>query len=419
MEVKPGYKQTEVGIIPQEWDVKLLGELFTFRNGVNADKEAYGRGVPFINVLEPITYSHILGPEIPGRVTLPPQMAASYAVRHGDVVFNRTSETDEELGMAAAFVGTEDVVFGGFVIRGRPKDQSLDSRYSGYVLRARAIRSQIIPMGQGAIRSNIGQQSLSLVATPVPPAAEQQAIAAALSDVDVLLASLGRLIAKRRDLKRAAMQQLLTGETRLAGFAGEWRVRTVDEMGEVLAGKALDVHGAGRLRSYLRTKNVLDGSIDLDDVLEMPMTDSEFERFRIVGGDLLLNEGQSLELVGRCAMYRGELGRPCAMQNQLLRFRAHPGTSPAFAEQFFRWCQQTGIFAAIATQTTSVAHLGSERFKALQLSWPSAPAEQAAIGEILADMDAELSALEQRREKTRDLKQAMMQKLLTGRTRLV
>lgn len=215
------------------------------------------------------------------------------------------------------------------------------------------------------------------------------------------------------------MQRLLNGRNRLSNFSGKWETKRVDEMGEVLAGKALNVHGPGRLRPYLRTKNVLDGRIDLDDVLEMPMTDAEFERFRVMKNDVLLNEGQSLDLVGRCSMYQDELSSPCAMQNQLLRFRARKHTSPAFAEHLFRYCQHTGVFSAIATQTTSVAHLGSTRFSSLRLLWPSDPAEQEAIATVLSDMDVEIAALEQRREKTRLLKQGMMQELLTGRTRLV
>src|SRR5450755_3284296 len=110
MEVKKGYKQTEVGAIPEDWTVKPFAKLFVFRNGVNADKGSYGKGVRFINVLEPITYSHILGPEITGRVMLPEVVAASYAVRRGDVLFNRTSETQEEVGLAATYLGTERVV---------------------------------------------------------------------------------------------------------------------------------------------------------------------------------------------------------------------------------------------------------------------------------------------------------------------
>ena len=107
------------------------------------------------------------------------------------------------------------------------------------------------------------------------------------------------------------------------------------------------------------------------------------------------------------------------MQNQLLRFRARGGTVAEYAEQVFRQCQKDGTFAGVATQTTSVAHLGTVRFASLRLPWPAEGREQAAVATILSDMDAELTALEQRRDKTRLIKQGMMQELLTGRTRLV
>lgn len=236
MEVRPGYKQTEVGVIPEDWEVKALADLYHFRNGFNADKRAYGHGVRFINVLEPIRYSHLFGPEIPGRVSIPPASAATYAVRKGDVLFNRTSETDAELGLAAAYLGLEEVVFGGFVIRGRPVDGSFDPAYAGYGLRAPVIRSQVIPLGQGAVRSNIGQDRLGRVFVPVPPLPEQQAIAGALSDVDALLDGLDRLISKKRDLKQATMQQLLTSQMRLPGFSGEWEVRRLGEIADIVSG---------------------------------------------------------------------------------------------------------------------------------------------------------------------------------------
>src|SRR5208337_3577500 len=145
-----------------------------------------------------------------------------------------------------AYLGTERVVFGGFVIRGRPNDQSFDPVYSGYGLRAPVIRAQIIPMGQGAIRANIGQQDLRLVLAPVPPQPEQRAIATVLSDVDALLGALGQFIVKKHYLKQAAMQQLLTGRTRLPGFQGEWEVKPIAEIGlpqseRNVAGNALPV----------------------------------------------------------------------------------------------------------------------------------------------------------------------------------
>jgi type I restriction enzyme, S subunit len=255
------------------------------------------------------------------------------------------------------------------------------------------------------------------IAWPESPQ-EQRKIADVVTDVNDLIASLERMIAKKQAIKQGAMQQLLTGRTRLRGFTIAWERRRVADMGDVLAGKALNVKGAGVLRPYLRTKNVLDGRIDLGDVLLMPMTNAEFERFRIRRGDVLLNEGQSLELVGRCAVYNDEFGAPCAMQNQLLRFRAFPGTCPEFAAHLFRCCQQTGVFAAVATKTTSVAHLGSSRLSNLDLLWPFDRLEQSAIAEVLSDMDGEIAAYQTRLDKAHAVKRGMMQELLSGHIRL-
>ena len=190
-------------------------------------------------------------------------------------------------------------------------------------------------------------------------------------------------------------------------------------MGEVLTGKALAVNAPGKQRPYLRTKNVFDGRIAIDDVLTMPMTDEQFAHFRVRNGDVLLNEGQSLDLVGRCSLYRDEYPEPCAIQNQLLRFRARAGVSGVFASHLFRRCQQIGAFAKIALQTTSIAHLGGSRFELrLRLPWPTDEREQVAIAAALSDVDALLEGLTRLIAKKRDLKQAAMQRLLTGRTRL-
>ena len=197
----------------------------------------------------------------------------------------------------------------------------------------------------------------------------------------------------------------------------DWEVCPVRHKGEVITGKALAVNAPGQQRPYLRTKNVFDGRIDIDDVLTMPMTDEQFAQFRIRNGDVLLNEGQSLELVGRCAIYQDEYPEPCAIQNALLRFRARSGVSDTFASYLFRHCQQTGVFARIALQTTSVAHLGGSRFERLILPWPT-EAEQRAIAEALSDVDALLASLDRLIAKKRDLKTAAMQQLLTGKTRL-
>jgi type I restriction enzyme S subunit len=199
---------------------------------------------------------------------------------------------------------------------------------------------------------------------------------------------------------------------------GDWVPAPVGRMGEVITGKALAVNAPGQLRPYLRTKNVFDGRIDIDDVLWMPMTDEQFTQFSLKYGDVLLNEGQSLELVGRCAVYRDEYPGPCAIQNQLLRFRRRAGVSGDFASHLFRFCQQSGVFARVALQTTSIAHLGGKRFENLALAWPPTEGEQSAIAAALSDVDALLGGLDRLIAKKRDLKQAAVQQLLTGQTRL-
>lgn len=206
-------------------------------------------------------------------------------------------------------------------------------------------------------------------------------------------------------------------QTAVGVIPEEWEVSSVRKKGEVLTGKALAASAPGRKRPYLRTKNVFDGRIDVSDVLTMPMTDEQFLQFQIRNGDVLLNEGQSLELVGRCAMYQDEYPEPCAIQNALLRFRSGADVCAEFSSYLFRHCQHTGVFARIALQTTSVAHLGGARFEKLELAWPPL-AEQRAIAGALSDVDALLTALDRLIAKKRDIKQAAMQQLLTGQTRL-
>ena len=408
MEVRPGYKQTAVGVVPEEWDIKQFAELFAFRNGVNADRESYGQGVRFINVLEPITYSHLYGPEITGQVTLPESVAASYAVRKGDVLFNRTSETQEEVGLAATYLGVEEVVFGGFVIRGRPIDQSLDPIYSGYALRAPFIRSQIIPMGQGAIRANIGQENLSLVVAPVPPLPEQRAIAESLSDVDALLGALNQLIAKKRDLKQAAMQQLLTGQTRLPGFHGDWEVKRFADVAfprrDRVDPRRTGVHEfCVELEHIESASGILLGSTSTGDQSSLKSV--------FCAGDVLFGKLRAYLrkywLATRSGVCSTEIW--VFVPNDCL-------ITTGYLFQLIKTDQF--IEAASNAYGTHMPRSDWNVVKNYEMKVPPLP-EQTAIAEVLSDMDAGLAALEQRRDKTRALKQGMMQELLTGRTRLV
>jgi type I restriction enzyme S subunit len=394
-DVPPGYERTEVGVIPEDWALRPLSEIFKFSNGVNADKAAYGHGIPFINVLEPITYSHIRAADIPGKVKVSRLVANLYAIEYGDIVFNRTSETQEEVGLAAVYIGSQSVLFGGFVIRARPIKSVLDPLYAGYGLRVPAVRSQIITKGQGAVRANVGQESLQGVLAPIPPSNEQRAIATALSDADALIESLDRLIAKKRAIKQAAMQQLLTGETRLPGFEGGWERKNFE--------------------GVLRRMNVKDYQIQTSD-------------YRSTGRYPVVDQGQE-PVIGFTD--RAEKVFSCPAGGVIV-FGDHTCIVKFVDVDFAVGADGTQIlwgrggistrFVAYQLEAKGIEPTGYNRhFKFLKEREFVVPTleEQEAIARTLGDMDAEIYTLERRREKARQIKRGMMQELLTGRTRLV
>lgn len=415
--VPAGYKQTEVGVIPQDWKLVPFSDIFEFRNGVNADKSSYGQGIRFINVLEPITYSHIYGPEITGKVTLPETLAVPYTVRPGDILFNRTSETPEELGLASAYLGVERVVFGGFVIRGRPNGEKLDAVYAGYALRAQYVRKQIIPMGQGAIRTNIGQKNLSLVVTPVPPLSEQRAIATALSDVDALLEELDRMIAKKRDIKQATMQQLLTGQTRLPGFEGEWEKVRAGDIGRFRGGSGFPTRFQGVSSGAYPFFKVSDMNNEGNSIFMESANHCISEPVRKQIGAVVFPSGAIVFAKVGAAVFlerKKILTKLSCIDNNMAGYIVN---TEKVDVRFIHYVLLSKALGDLVS-TTALPSLNGSVLAAMEFHLPQLE-EQIAIARALADIDVELEALEQRRAKTADLKQAMMQELLAGRTRLV
>jgi type I restriction enzyme S subunit len=163
--------------------------------------------------------------------------------------------------------------------------------------------------------------------------------------------------------------------------------------------------------------NVHEGYIDTSDVLEMPFTDDEFVRYVLKPGDVLLNEGQSLELVGRSAVYRGE-PRECCFQNTLVRFRANSDTDPEFAHYLFEYLRKTGVLSNIAVQTTSIAHLGVDRFGSLKVWWPSL-SDQQRIVEVMQTWDRKIKLVGDLIKAKLWFRHGVLQQLFTGKRRFV
>lgn len=196
-----------------------------------------------------------------------------------------------------------------------------------------------------------------------------------------------------------------------------WTLKKVEELGEVQAGRQRSPSfKAGELRPYLRVANVYDGYIDISDVKSMRFTNAEFTRYQLRAGDILLNEGQSAELVGRPAIYQG-IPQDCCFQNTLIRFRPSAGVDPNFALKLFQQCLYDGTFKTIAKKTTSIAHLGVSRFAGLALKWPPF-SEQRRIAQILSTWDQAVATAERLLANSEEQKLGLMQGLLTGKHRL-
>ena len=395
------------------WPQSALGQTATILKGkgvAKADLDPNG-SLPCIRYGELYTRYGERISEAVSRTSVP--AAGLFFSKPGDVIIPSSGETKIDIAKASCVL-TGGIALGGDLNVMRSK---LDGTFLSYYLNGPK-RFEIAKVAQGDTVVHLYPHQLEALRLAIPSPAEQQKVAECLSSLDEVIAAQARKLDAIEAHKKGLLQLLFPreGETqprlRLPEFqnAGVWEVKRVDEQGAVLAGKALAANAPGPLRPYLRTKNVLDGTIDLSDVLTMPMTDAEFDRFEILDGDVLLNEGQSLELVGRASIFRGEFKGRCAMQNQLLRFRAFPSTSAEFAAQYFRKCQKDRTFANVATKTTSVAHLGSSRFSALELAWPS-PDEQHGIAECLSSLDALIAAEAQKHFALQRHKRGLMQQL--------
>ena len=396
--MKSGYKQTEVGVIPDEWEVLPFSELFDITAGGDFDPK---RSRAFEDAVHchPIYSNALTSSGLYGYCSYAEHPANSITIT------------------ARGMVGGANFRDHPFTAIGRVLVLQPKGELAG-VYFAEVINNRVKFANESTGVPQLTAPQISKYRLPVPPPPEQRAIATALSDVDGLLGGLDRLIAKKRDLKKAAMQQLLTGQTRLPGFRGKWEVKRLDELGT----------WKGGMTPSMRTPEFwLGGTVpwissgDVKFVL-LRQTGFSITALAVKQGPTTLLPANSVVLVTRSGILRKYL--PVAMNvvpmaiNQDIKALIPFDTFSAVyllhaliesGDQILKRCMKTG---------TTVESVEFRWLKAFTIPIPPLR-EQTAIAEVLTDMDAELAALEQRREKTRALKQAMMQELLTGRTRLV
>jgi type I restriction enzyme, S subunit len=387
--IPPGYKQTEVGVIPEDWEVIDLSHLCTLQRGFDITEATRAPGTVPVYSSSGLSYYHakaMVSP--PGIVTGRKGILGKvFLINEPFWPHDTTLWVKDFRGNHPAYVA---LVLQHFHL------ERLDAATS-------------VP--------TLNRNNLAGHPTALPPTiAEQEAIAEALSDADALIESLEKLIVKKRQIKQGAMQELLTGKKRLPGFSGEWEVRRLEELAEIRSGG---------------TPSTTQPQFWDGDVLWCTPTDitalkdhkylTETSRTITVHG-LKYSSAEMIPLnsivmtsratIGECAINKA----PVSTNQGFKNFVPFEAVDAEFL--YYLLLTKRQDFISLCGGSTFL-EIGKTQLAIFEVRLPSTKAEQTAIATILSDMDAEIAALEAKLAKARQLKQGMMQVLLTGRIRLV
>jgi len=399
MEVKSTYKQTEVGAIPADWSLSTLGVTCAFENGDRgknypSEASSVASGIPFVNAGD-LTEGRIASRELFYISKSTFDRLGSGKLISGDILFCLRGSIGK-FGVVPGDFGKGAIASSLVIVR--PKSSGVTRQYLTCYFGSAYCTQMIERWSGGAAQPNLGAQDLARFSIPLPPTvAEQEAIAEVLSDADALIESLEQLLAKKRNIKQGAMQELLTGKRRLPEFSGEWEVKQLGDMCHIKTGSRNneDKVADGKYPFFVRSEIV--------------------ERINTYSYDceaiLVPGEGR----IGDIFHYIN--GRFDAHQRVYTITQFSPGTSGKFA--YFYLANDFGAHAMKNTVKATVDSLRLPTFQEFEMKAPPTLLEQTAIAAILSDMDAELAALDAKLTKARQIKQGMMQELLTGRIRLV
>jgi len=413
--VPPGFKQTEVGVIPEDWELKNLGDLGKVVRGGSprpAGDPRYFNGdfIPWLTVAALTKIS---------EYQLNVKQTVGCLTEEGSKLSRTLPEETLIIANSGATLGVVKIL--GITCCANDGIAAIidqrhgDKTFVCYFVNTQTQRlREVIATGNG--QPNLNTKLIREISIPFPPLPEQRAIAAALSDVDALLEGLDRLIAKKRDLKQATMQQLLTGKTRLPGFEGEWEKTELGQFVTFFSGgtpsRSNESYWNGGIpwisATTLRTFYIY-------------RSESNVTKEAVAAGSTMAPINATLLLVRGSSLHKeilaGLVTKPVCFNQDVKALLPNTTVLPEFLT-FLLHGKSNDLLKLVSSAGNTAGVLDTKILKAFEVLLP-AREEQEAISTVLSDIDTEIAALEQRRAKTKDLKQGMMQELLTGRTRLV
>jgi len=396
--VPPGYKRTEIGVIPEDWKVLPIGKICTLHNGrAYALHEWETMGVPVIR-LQNITggsdyyYSNLI-------------LSEQKYCDCGDLLYMWSATFGPYIWKGGK------AIYHYHIWKVSPNNEITDQLFLYYKL-GEITEGMKKRASNGGTMLHITKESMESRLLLLPPLPEQHAIAAALSDADGLIGALDALIAKKRDMKQAAMQQLLTGRTRLPGFEGEWGNYPLNAFVRnfIVPMRDKPKKFTGDI-PWCRIED-FDG-IYLNDSKSGQYVDKEIIQEMNLKvypkGTLLVSCSADL---GRCTI----VSRPLVSNQTFIGLEMDDSISNCLF--FYYYMTSQSMRLNNLSSGTTISYLSREQFEEFEVQIPSDYEEQTAIATVLSDMDAEIAALKRRRDKVKEIKQGMMQQLLTGKVRL-
>lgn len=419
--VKKGYKQTKVGVLPEDWAIKKLINLSDggMQNGTFYEGSRKGTGVYFLNVGNLYQAAPII-PQTLGKFDASKDEIDRFRVKNGDLFFTRSSIVPSGIAYCNWYndSGDNTTVFDSHVVRFKTDTDQVNPMYLYLQCVSQESRKYFISNAKVATMTTIDQAQIGNCLIPVPSLTEQKNIAEAISDADRIIRLLEKLIIKKKAIKQGAMQELLTGKRRLPGFSGEWSKCKLGSLGVFLKGTGISRNdsNSGNLPAvrygelYTKHQNYVNSYFS--HISKEVASNAQ----RIYRGDILFAaSGETKEDIGKCSAIIYETAAYAG--GDILIFRPTTQLDPVFMGTLLNMADARKQRAAQG-QGDAVVHIHADALSSISIIIPNIE-EQKAIAEILIGMDKEIELLKRKLEKYRQVKQGMMQQLLTGKIRLM
>lgn len=408
MAVKEGFKNTDVGVIPEDWDETTVGQQFDVQLGKMLDAaKNRGQAKHYLGNRH-VQWARIETEDLP-QMPFRPNEEERYLLKVGDLLVCEGGE----IGRSAIWKGElAECYYQKALHRLRPKNGYIPELLAAY-LRYWTMGDHLSDFVSQTSIAHLTREKLESVPLPKPPLPEQRAIAAALSDVDELIEGLEALIAKKQALKQGAMQELLTGKRRLPGFEGKWEEKRLGDVAKIVGGGTPSTNQPSFWNGDIHWCTPTD--LTQDDGKYLTRTERKITTEGVKNSSAAILPIGTLLFCSRASI--GELKIAAIPTTTNQGFQSIVCAERSHNEfLYYLISQNLDKFVELAKGSTFLEISGAA-VGSVVLAMPPIN-EQQAIASVLSDMDADISELQGRLSKTRALKQGMMQELLTGRIRL-